>query len=890
MGIFSMGPSNDGSIFRTQANTQFNSFNNPMPTLNMSGPGWGVDQSYLTPSYASLYRPGSQEEPITSARPGFFHSAHNQLNPFASRGYGPWSDPFLAQQQYRENFVPKAVDAGMWTTQNIGVGTASFWLAGKTIGSMAKMGGHAGGGAMGAAWGESLFSSTARGAMGKMAGSNIGGAMGISGAAGMAGRGAGFVFGSIALPLLFAQGMVEATDAAVFNPYANQRNTGRSLRENFSGIAFGGGESGSPYSGRGLSFSSSNKISADVTRSGMSNWSMSGKEVMGISDLASRAGLLDNVNPKDFAKQITSITKQVAIIAAVANDPDFRNSIEIMAKLKDAGLAVNKAGSFMSQIGGHASVAGISTKRMMELGTQGQFIYGANNMTPYLGMAQYAQSYASFSAASRNGLVSPELLARMGGISGATQSSLTGIVNSAQTPYNQMMLANQYMFNRGGSSGSISKDLSAFGLSFAGNPVGAYGAMGLNAGAMMSAQSKGSGGILAAQRQAINMASSMGQLNSNGTIDDGVMYQMLKSQGLDHSAAEAMTVQLRNARDPKQYQNILTGERAAFLKDRATIMDQTGTSGLEEVVRIKSSVKNSITSLQQGAHDRLKPVHDLIGSFSDSAASFVDRTNFGSATGGSTGKMKIREFAAVKAAEKTNKNTVAGALESFSEWFGITTASDKSGNETYHRFWDDMKKAGISDSDFIRAYDQEKQGLDTELTRKVRDAAGTRRVSDAFGSAMENSSAILGFKESGYGTFEAYSRDSLNGRSLRDQFFSENQDIGTRALHGDPRLDKSGNRTAQELFRKRDKAYEQSIDDIESLRNGSRVVTSKYTEQVSLVAAEGQLKAAKMQLQASENMLKASGNDSSGAVSGENVPVIAGLTKVANFFGLRVAG
>lgn len=591
MGIFSMGPSNDGSIFRTQANTQFNSFNNPMPTLNMSGPGWGVDQSYLTPSYASLYRPGSQEEPITSARPGFFHSVNKELNPFASAAYGKWGDPFLGQQQYRESIVPKAGDAAMWTAQNIGVGTASFWLSGKVVGGMARMGGHAGAGAMGAAWGESLFSSVARGAMGKMAGSNIGGAMGISGAAGVAGRGVGALFGSIALPLMFAQGAVEATDAALFNPYANQRNTGRSLRENFSGMTFGGGDPNT-FTGRGMSFQKSNSIAGQITGAGFSNWSMTGKEISSISDLASRSGILDNVDPKNFAKQISSITKQVAIIAAVANDPDFRNSIEIMAKLKSAGLDVNQSSSFMSKLGSQASVAGVSTKRMMELSTQGQFIFGANNLTPYLGTAAYGQSMSSFAAAQRSGLISPALMARMGGVEGATQASLTGMVNAAQTPYNKILMANQYMFGTGPGSNNIAGNLSRFGQGFAGDPLGAAGAMSLYGGAMASDQMR-KRGPLAAQDQLIHIASQMGMLNRDGTLDDTKAHLLATNyMGLGNSESEALVTQLKAGRNPEANRNMRAGTNSAYAKDVATMMRSHGIDGMLPIAMLKSGMRD----------------------------------------------------------------------------------------------------------------------------------------------------------------------------------------------------------------------------------------------------------------------------------------------------------
>lgn len=927
-----MGPSNDGSLFRTQANTQFNSFQNPLPTLNMSGPGWGVDQSYLTPSYAAPYRPGNQEDPISSGRPGFFASASNQWNPFASNGYGKWQDPFLGQQQYREQFLPRAGDAGMWTAQNIGVGTAAFWLGGKAVSGMAKMGGFRSGWGMGASWGENLFSSTARGLMGRsLAASNIGGSMGMAGAAGMAGRAVGGLFGGLALPLMAAQGIVAAGDAAVFDPYSNQRVTGRSLRENFSGITFGGGESGNPYSGRGLSFGASNQIASQVTRSGFSNWSMSGKEISGISDLASRAGLLENVNPEQFAKQITSITKQVAIIAAVANDPDFRNSIEIMAKLKDAGVMSGQASSFMGTMGSHSSVAGISTKRMMSMATQGQFLYGANGLTPSLGLEQYAQSFSSFSAASRNGLVSPALLARMGGVAGATQSALTGVVNASQTPYNQILLSNQYLSGRGGTSGNIAGNLSSFGQSFAGDPLGMAGAMGLYGGAMRSAQASAKG-ILGSQDQVMDLARAHGMLNSDGTLDDTKAFLLFKDvMGMDQSQAEALTIQLRNSRDSGQHQNTLAGIRSQYATTRATIMDSSGAKGPVVLARARSALQNFGTSAMQIGHDKLTSgFGDLISAASDSSSSLVDQLNYGS-IGNDKGLINTNDLAGIREKGGGRKYSMSGyensvlagfkgadyteffSTDSFMkslgkgpslsevglDWAGhlvreawdaarynpISAAvlgdkPDSTGVETYYRFFDDLKKAGITDSQILREYEQRQAGnSNTEIGRKMQDVLGTRRR-ESIDDAIRNSKSYKDFKESGMGTWEAFS----GGKRIADSFLKEGLPIHFAGMAGDQRVDQTGNKTAIDLIRSAQVVRDKDISKQTELHNSSKISSSKYAQYVEMYSAQTNKTAAELQIRAAEMQLKAAGAESSSGSKDDGLLSQSRLERKGNEF------
>ena len=855
MGIFGSGPSDDGSIFRTTANTQFNSFQNPLPTLNMSGPGWGVDQSSLTPSYAALYRPGNQEDPITSARPGFWASAHNQFNPFAGRGYGPWQDPFLAQQQYRENLFPKASHAAMWAAQNLGVGTAAFWLSSQGLSYAAKTYGYSSSTAAFAQAGEGLFGGFARGVLGPNLGaSNIG--RGVIGGSSLLGKGLGAGFGMFGAQMYLAQKAVDAADAGIFDPYAQQFRTGRHFRENFSGVTFAGGGYGNPYTGRGLSFSSSTAIAGDVTRSGFSNWSMSGKDITGISDIAGRMGLLDNVNPAQFAKQITAITKQVAMIAAVANDPDYKNSLEIISKLKDAGLSVNKAGSFMSALGGNSSIAGISVKRMMELGTQAQFLFGANGLTPYIGQEVHAQSMASFAAASRNGLVSPALLARMGGVSGATQSALTGMINAAQTPYNQIMLSNQYMFGTGGTTGNIVGDLSKFGQSFVKNPVSAWGAMQLHAGAMTSAQMS-TMGILATHQEWKNRARMLGLLNSDDTMDDSVAMSMGLSQGLDRSQAEAITVQLRNARDPAQYHNMVSGMKSQYLKDRATMMNSTGADSLLPITQVKSLARTAGTNWKGYLHEQVvHPISQVVGDISDWGSGFVDMANYGNNSAiDSSGRVRIQDLGKIRN-KQPDKNTLMGWYQN--SWVGRRFSGelpDETGMDTYNRFWNDLEEGGVSDTEIIDAFMSDKKGVNSRSADKMQKILKTRSRKAIY-DMLENSKSVQAFMKSNYRTYEEFSSATQNGKGLRLTLTGE----GTGKFdylpgHGDKRIDATGNIDAIDKTKDMIEGLKKELDRVRTLNRESSVVSSSYTESVN---ARANLESADMNLKASENNMKAS--------------------------------
>lgn len=855
-----MGPSGDGSLFRTQANTQFNSFQNPLPTMNMGGPGWGVDPSYLTPSYASLYRPGYQEAPITSSRPGFWASANNQLNPFASLGYHPHADPFLAQQQYREQFIPRAGDAAAWAAQNLAVGAGAFWLSGKMLGKLPSALGRGG---------MQFGSGMAQGMMGAgFAGTALGRGIGAvaGGAFGVAGYGLGL--GAMAWA---GQRIIDAADGALFDPYANSRTTGRNLRENFSGITFGGGEYGHPTTGRGLSFGASTRISNEVTRSGLSNWSMSGKEISGIADLASKSGLLENVNPEKFAKQITAITKQVALIAAVANDPDYRNSIEIMAKLKDAGLVATQSGSFMSKLGGNASVAGVSLKRMMDMGVQGQFLFGANNITPYLGMSQYSSNYASFASAHRNGLISPELLARMGGVGGATQSALTGMVNAAQTPFNSILMANQYLSGMGRTSGNISSDLSRFGGRFAGNPMGMAGAMGLHSGAMMSAQMSDRG-ILGVQDQILSMAKMTGQLNQNGTLDDDKAYLMAKNMGLDHSQAEAIVVQLRNARNPNQLNNEIAGLRSSYATQRATIMNKTGASGFLPYAKVTSALKNIGSSIAEGVYKGTERLNTLSGFASDFMTSYVDQLNFGNISGVQGGRGDIGKLGSYGTKEYNwgdidlfSRNNGPGLMTvlgqkttDIAKTLGLSRSPDMNAQESMDRYLGDLKKAGISEDEFMRAYIERKNGnTDTELSRKIQKVLGTRSIS-AFDEQMGGLHSQL--KKSGLGTLGALMREK-GYSDFQNALVNQKGSVDLIGLAGDFGVDITGNKTAIDLIREQQGALTSGINEKIKLHNESKITAGQFSTDLAMYTAMTNKNAAELQIEAAHLQLKAAGKE-----------------------------
>lgn len=487
-------------IYSTQADTYGNSFYNPVNPANMNS-GWGIDPSLLTPSYTAQYRPGySGSNGATEYNRAGFFSSLNQLTPWTQTPM--WGNPAIHQQDSVDSVASRPVDAGMWAAQRVAMPVAAFWGAGKLMGGYNSFGMAKGATAAGRSFGRGVGGGLARG----MGIGNIGGGIAARGMAGAMG-GIGAVAGGYALPLLAVQGVAELAERAVFNPYINTRRSAEELRTNFNGVTFGD-SAGNSITGGGLGNRESTDIAADITSQGIHDMNLGTSEYAEAASMVSRAGLMDNVNSKDIAKRVKDSIDQVKLIMSVASMPELRDAIEQLAKFQKMGANVSggifsDAAGTMRQMGTLASVAGTNVQKLMNtVGAQGQYLYQANGMTPHLGQLAAANSFAALSAGNRMGLISSAQLARMGGLEGATQASLTGQINASQTLYNKLSNYNTYMGR--GTNNSMLGNLAQFGQTMAADPMGTYGGMILN-GRQMAGRQLQEKGSLAAEDQVWQM-------------------------------------------------------------------------------------------------------------------------------------------------------------------------------------------------------------------------------------------------------------------------------------------------------------------------------------------------------------------------------------------------
>jgi hypothetical protein len=492
----------------------------------------------------------------------------------------------------------------------------------------------------GSSVGQGLAGGLARG-MGVEAGGF--GARGFIGGAGLVGAG----IGAVASGLVVGEAITGVADAALFTPYSATRNAQRGLNSNFQHIMGGDGSNGNSVNGFGMSDKFSAKLASKLTHASIKDMTFDTYGMGDLTDLAARSGQLDDVKLEQIESRMKQLGKQVKVMMRVANEPDFRAAMEMMSELKVAGAGAGSVGKVLQNIAGSSAIAGVSVQKMMNtVGAQGQYIYQSNGLTPYLGQTQAASTYGAFSSAYRMGLISDSTMAQFGGREGATQLAVTGHVNAAQTPYNQMMLMNEN-FGKGNGN-SVVNNLSGFGQMAAGDPMGIAGAMGYYKGEMTSKQlmQKGSGAFLDQIKQIADVMP--GMKNPDGSIDVEKAHMLMTTyMGLPDMEAKAMLKEVQSySGTGEQNTKALHGQMQS---DVMKYLEQEGLNG-GRFNTITYPVATAWKSFKAGGSDSVGSVIEGAGSVKDYLASGVTNARFGSLTGG-TEPTSFNDFEGVGGSE-----------------------------------------------------------------------------------------------------------------------------------------------------------------------------------------------------------------------------------------------
>ena len=597
-----------------------------------------MDPSLLTPSYEAPYRPRySGTQPYNQyGRVGFFGGVNRLFNPFVEEPI--WGNPIDEQQPSIEGISARPFDSLAWAGQRILAPALAFGGAFRLLGPR-TFGGYFTGGGIASGLGRAVGSGFGRG---------LASAIGLRGAA-AAGMGAaagvvGSVAGGFLLPIAAAQGALWGGQKALWNPYINTRMQARDLRRNFAGASFVDA-AGNPVTGGGLGFRESYEMASEITRAGIQDMAFSTSDYAAIADMSARAGLMDNVKARQITQRVKDVAEQIKLIMAISKDPDIKNAIEELSKLNLAGASVtggqfSNAAAAYRGLGNLASQAGVSIQRLMNtVGAQGQYMFQAAGMTPYLGQMAAANVYSGFAAAQRVGLLSPAQLARMGGLEGATQSTMSAMVRAAQTPYNLMGLYNQYI---GGAAGgaipgfnqSFSDTIRQFGHSVAMDPFRVMGQMSLF-GSQMAGRQLSEQGPSAIINQAVSILSQLPiARNANGKFDAETLVPILTHMmGLSPDEAMGIIMSQATMADPTTLAQRLRGADKFSAEQMRQAISQNFAYG-GRIGRTVHSIKRFGRNLTEGIAESLVfPVTQLSGSLADTVQEAVEFFQFGETIG-----------------------------------------------------------------------------------------------------------------------------------------------------------------------------------------------------------------------------------------------------------------
>lgn len=502
-------------------------------------PGWGSVQAGYQGS--SPYGP--------QGKPTFFGAVNQLASPFSKDPY--WGNPADNNSTAFQSMGSKPFDSAAWIGQRIAMPAAVFGVSSAMF--------RGAGASLGQGIGQGMFGSG-------MIGRGVGGALGWA--------------GSFGLPFAIGSAAAHAVDSAVFQPYIRTRQQSEDLVRNFSGVTFGG-SAGNPMSGRGLSGTSASSIASSIDRLGIRDMTFNATQMHSIAGMGMRAGLFDDVGAGQITSRFKDIAAQVKLLVSISKDPNIQSAIEQLAQLRAGGASIaggvhSDAARAFSRMGMQASMAGVSVQQLMAASQQGQYMYQANGMTPYLGALAAGNAYAGFSSAFRTGGISSAFMARMGGVQGATNSALGGQLAANSSAYNMLGLYNQN-FGGAGANGSVVGTAARFGSLASQNPVQVAGDMLLYGGAMLSKQSRdeGSGGV---ESRAIQMLRAAGQRpsGSHGRWSPSQLAMGFQAMGMSPDQIRAFAAQRATQTDPKNLASNLASIRAQGTEQMMQYATQEG--------------------------------------------------------------------------------------------------------------------------------------------------------------------------------------------------------------------------------------------------------------------------------------------------------------------------
>lgn len=559
-------------------------FASPFNPINQTaGVNWQMNKSYMTPGYMANYRPAySGESNAGQSSTQSWWRAFANNNPFSMYSSPIWQNADAYRRQSADELAFKPVDHAMNFSQNWVTPTMGFLAANSLFGMQSrnlnngpgsqymnfakrKLGmPTAGSLSFGGKLGQNAMGGLGRGLFGKGVMANT---MGFAG---------GFA-GSLALPMLGGMALSSAVDSAFFDPYISTRRGMDSLQSNYANVHMKGGGTAS---GLGMSSSSAQRVANMLTEGGIRDTTFKTGDYNIIADYASQAGMLNAGDVKELPKKVKDIAQQVKIIMAIANEPDVKEAVQMLGKLKSMGASTTGgfAGSMFRHLGSNATLAGTSVKQMMDtVGQQGSMIFQQNGMSGLSGMTTASRHMGMFASQYRTGGLSEMMSGMLGGPEGMTQYATEGTARLASSNMFKMMMTNKNLFGMD-PRGSVVGTIAGFGKNSADKMLSTQGYSSMFGDAWASNALQNDPTL--ALNPLLEMAKDMpGTRGKNGKFDAGALASIGQSYGLDGRQMYSMLKGISGAGNKKTWEYMMGGLSGDYNRTMKNLQEETGNYG-----------------------------------------------------------------------------------------------------------------------------------------------------------------------------------------------------------------------------------------------------------------------------------------------------------------------
>lgn len=619
-------------------------FQTPISTYE----GFNIDPAYLTPSYMAAFRPNFEP-----GRPGQNPYEVNMSEWQATKtvfGFNPLSqdiDPTAQQSAALDTLsnIPGDVAteglsrfaapiagymAAHYLLNKTGISSylskAIFPNAGRAAGHVAGRMGSAGIrtslGVGSAAMGKG-FRSGFTASLPKLLSSRS-----MAAGLGALGAGAGSLAASFLAPMaaIYAGGKaIDLYDSAVSDQYTATRNGARTTQGNML-HQFVGGSGGSASGSLGVSSERATDIALASTMAGASDWALDATEVNKITDAAMRGGLFSHqgdLNISHMEKGIKGILSTVKAIVAMGAAADSMGAVELMSKMKGAGITDFRDMAIVStQLSSAAAAAGVSVAQVMTtVGNRSQMQATQRGMLPIIGQVQAANAYAGIQNAHRAGILSSGQMAALGGVEGMTTSIMDNAYNVLDSDMGRMAMQTGLGFDTNGLD-----IVTAAGQQYANDPMGYEGKWALNGGARMSKALRNTPAhVITAQGLLRDTEMNTPYaFNDDNTIDISKLWPAAQAMGMSESDFRTFAETLRINQDEHGNFRLNDAMRAHAIK---RVSAQLKTEDQDLVNSIFDPVQHTIKYLGQKIHEAgassTSPLNKAASSVTDDFATLL---------------------------------------------------------------------------------------------------------------------------------------------------------------------------------------------------------------------------------------------------------------------------